>query len=48
MPLYVPNEVLAKDPVVECRRRGPEDVVIVGEEGEEDAEEEAGCWFEVG
>lgn len=23
--------------------RGPEDVVVVGEEGEEDAEEEAGC-----
>ena len=23
---------------------GPEDVVVVGEHGEEDAEEEAGCW----
>lgn len=26
-----------------CR---PEDVVVVGEHGEEDAEEEAGCWEE--
>jgi hypothetical protein len=25
-------------------RGGPEDVVVVGEHGEEDAEEEAGCW----
>lgn len=28
------------------RGHGPEDVVVVGEEGEEDAEEEAGCWGE--
>jgi hypothetical protein len=25
-------------------REGPEDVVVVGEHGEEDAEEEACCW----
>ena len=24
--------------------RGPEDRVVVGEEGEDDAEEEGGCW----
>ena len=28
-------------------RRGPEDVVVVGEQGEEDAEEETCCWMEV-
>ena len=37
----------ARDGVVrEGCGRGPEDVVVVGEEGEEDAEEEACCWRE--
>lgn len=26
-------------------RCGPEDIVVVGEVGEEDAEKEAGCWM---